>query len=551
MTEVQDMEKKKQLDRASCHSGKANKQGVAYNPNHNTMEQARAKQPHIDQERMGLNSYLQYMADGQAIKHKGGQGGYDSRQHEMQRYKELYGKGLEARNERYKASGHKDRCKTLSKVYRDPKTCPTEIIFQLGNSESETDKEKRTAVMVGAWAATMKIFVEKYGENFIPLDSALHRDETEDHIHFRYTLGARDKFGNFVPNQSGALEAMGFKPDPSQARGRYNNPLIAFTDELRETYYRECERRGITINREVISESRRQRDLLAIKCDGFRKELEQLEAARQAALTDTKQAQEAQTQAEADKKAAEDRSKELEAENEKLKAENNQLRAANKSLNGSIAERNAKITELNNKAAQLNLQIEANQRSLDAAKKGLEQAKADRAAAVEAAKLIEQHQKDIYKKYAKDFSPKVYETLPAQKQKRSISGKVTQEERPECVVVDKKDFERTKEFAKYHVEVNYNKATIEELDKRISENDIVQQQQAQLNDQQTEINRLQQQIKEKDLKIAQQGNTIFYQQQVLQQNGLDWIVQQMQPQELEMQDLEMQPLDEEIKPDYE
>lgn len=96
------MEKKKQLDKASVHSGKANSQGLAYNANHNTMEEARSNQPHIDQERIRLNTYLQYMGDGSTNRFQGGKGGFDARKHELQRFKELYGEGLEARNERYR-----------------------------------------------------------------------------------------------------------------------------------------------------------------------------------------------------------------------------------------------------------------------------------------------------------------------------------------------------------------------------------------------------------------------------------------------------------------
>ena len=226
-------------DKASVHNGRANSKGVAYNPNHNTLEQSRVNQPHIDQERIHLNQYLQYMGDGTAIGHRGGGGGYDSRKHELERYRQLYGTGLEARNQRYRASGHRERVKTMSQVYRDPKTAPMETIFQLGNKRSETDEQTRTQVMVGAWGDVLQYLHQQYGANLIPLDASLHREESTDHIHFRYTLGARDKFGHFVPNQNQALEAMGFNgrnPETGK-KDRYHNPLVAFTDEVRETFY--------------------------------------------------------------------------------------------------------------------------------------------------------------------------------------------------------------------------------------------------------------------------------------------------------------------------
>ena len=132
----------------------------------------------------------------------------------------------------------------------------------------------------------------------------------------------------------------------------------------------------------------------------------------------------------------------------------------------------------------------------------------------------------MFREYSKQKA-KVHEVQPPQKAKKNIRGQIIQEARNECVVVDKADFERISKLAEYHVEVDYNRATIAALDKKIAENEIIQKQQAQLDSQETDINRLQQQIQEKDLKIAQQDNTIFYQQQVLQQNGLGWMVQQM------------------------
>jgi flagellar biosynthesis GTPase FlhF len=274
---------KRKPDKASVHNGRANSKGVAYNANHNTLEASRIHQPHIDQDRIHLNQYLQYMGDGTAIGHRGGGGGYDSRKHELERYRQLYGEGLDSRNRRYIASGHKERVKTMRQVYRDPKTAPMETIFQLGKKGSETDEQTRTQVMVGAWGDVLQHLHQQYGANLIPLDASLHREETTDHIHFRFALGAVDKFGHFMPNQSQALEAMGFQPDSSKPRGRYNNPLVSFTDELRETFYLACERRGIEIDREVTSGSRRQLELLDQKRKGLEKEIAATEQQRQAA----------------------------------------------------------------------------------------------------------------------------------------------------------------------------------------------------------------------------------------------------------------------------
>ena len=276
---------KKKLDKASVHNGRANSKGVAYNANHNTMELSRSHQPHIDPDRIHLNRYIQYLQNGAAIAHKGGEGGYDSRKHEIDQYKRLYGEGLDARNRRYIASGHRERVKSVRQVYRDPKTAPMETIFQLGKKGSETDEVKRTQVMAGAWGDVLQHLHQQYGGNLISLDASLHMDEANPHIHYRFSLGARDKFGHFMPNQSAALEAMGFdgrNPETGK-KDRYHNPLVAFTDEVRETFYQACERRGVQIDREVTSGSRRQLELLDQKRSGLERELAATQEAAQRA----------------------------------------------------------------------------------------------------------------------------------------------------------------------------------------------------------------------------------------------------------------------------
>ena len=283
---------KKKLDKASVHNGRANSKGVAYHANHNTLELSRSHQPHIDPERIHLNRYIQYLEGGAAIAHKGGEGGYDSRKHEVDRYKQLYGEGLDARNRRYIASGHRERVKSVRQVYRDPKTAPMETIFQLGKHGSETDQLTRTQVMTGAWGDVLQHLHQRYGENLIPLTASLHRDEACDHIHFRYALGAVDKFGHFMPNQNQALAAMGFdgrNPETGK-KDRYHNPLVAFTDEVRETFYQACERRGVQIDREVTSGSRRQLELLDQKRDGLERELAATKQQRQTAQEATQRA---------------------------------------------------------------------------------------------------------------------------------------------------------------------------------------------------------------------------------------------------------------------
>ncbi len=282
-SEVEQMARTKTTDKASVKNGRAKRGGEAYNANHNTLESTRLSQAHIDQHRTPLNVYLRFSETGNMETIRGGEGGFNAKEHELDLYEKIYGEGLEARNQRYIKQGHKERCQTMQDLYSNPKTAPMETIFQVGSRQSVIEKDIRTAALKKAWALTIDEFRKHYADNFIAADMALHLDEAEPHIHFRYLLKAEDRYGHFVPNQNQALKAMGFeRPDPEKPESRYNNALMSFTDKLRETFYRNCERQGIQIDREVENHSKRQVAILELKCAKLREEVQaaQREAAQ-------------------------------------------------------------------------------------------------------------------------------------------------------------------------------------------------------------------------------------------------------------------------------
>ena len=147
----------KNATKLTVKNGRKSKDGMAYNANHNTLETTRKQQSHIDQERTAQNIYIQFGRDGAMHFIKGGNGGFDARRHELRRYEQLYGAGLEARNERYKATRHDERCRTIKDLYQDPKTAPMETIFQVGNSKDDMSPEQRTQTLARAWEETAKL----------------------------------------------------------------------------------------------------------------------------------------------------------------------------------------------------------------------------------------------------------------------------------------------------------------------------------------------------------------------------------------------------------
>lgn len=109
---------------------------------------------------------------------------------------------------------------------------------------------------------------QRWGDNLHLLDLSLHLDEDgAPHIHSRMTFSALDKFGFRVANQAQAFEAMGIqRPDATAKEGKYNCPLITFSELIRQEFYDLCEKQGIVIDREVKNPSQKHLSVLEYKC---------------------------------------------------------------------------------------------------------------------------------------------------------------------------------------------------------------------------------------------------------------------------------------------
>lgn len=556
-------EKKTTQTKASLRNGRATKGGAVYNANHNTLESIRRDQPHIDAQKFELNRYFKFTEDGRSFKVKtiqGGQGGFDSRKHEKDVYEKRYKDGLEARNERYRKEGHPERCQTITRLYSNPKTAPLETLFQIGNSQMIEDgtmtPQELSNKLTIAWKETMKQIVAMGQGHVIPLDAALHCEESVPHIHFRAALGATDRYGYFVPNQNAALAAMGFdgrNPETGK-KDRYHNPLVAYTDRIREIFYAECEKLHLVIDREVTSESHRQKELLAFKCEKYREENQALEQQGRELRQQAREAEARAARAEEKTQAAQEalervlgdtdtlkseitalrasqaaleaknkhsveygvklkarldeviqEGKAMVAENGKLQAVNEQLRAENKQLHqendqlqkSAAAARQEvqasmdRVADLENQVAALEMQMEQLRLVKTQAEREAAQAQEDKKAAVKAAQDMHKQQRELYMSYAKGANAaKTYGEVEARAEKKNLRGQVTQEARPACVLVEKDGFERMQKAAGYHYAVDYTQTQIDKLEKAISENEIIQGLRNQVEQQQQEINHL-------------------------------------------------------------
>lgn len=265
--------------KATVRNGRTNKRGQIFNPNHNTRAETRNLEGHIDHNRTSQNVNFKFFANGNIEKCES----FDAKEFEQSQYEILFGDGQEAKNDRYTKDGHPERCKTIKDVYQHPKTCPMETIFQLGNRQTEMSPEARKQIMIASTFELIEQLRQTHGENIRFLDLSIHNDESvgSEHAHVRYVLSATDKFGYTVPNQSKAFQQMCIeRPDISKKEGKYNNPLITFSEMLRSTFYDLCEQKGVTIDREVKNPSQKHKDILEYKCEQLQKSVAELTAER-------------------------------------------------------------------------------------------------------------------------------------------------------------------------------------------------------------------------------------------------------------------------------
>lgn len=249
--------------KATVRNGRATTNGIVYNANHNTRAETRAQERHIDHERTEQNINLQFTAEGRVRRC----GSFDAKAFELSRYEQLYGEGQEAKNARYIADGHPERCKSVADIYASRRTAPLETIIQLGSRDTDIDPQERKEKLMAATVELIDGLQKRWGDNLHLLDLAIHLDEGVPHCHLRMTFSALDKFGQRVPNQAQAFEAMEIqRPDPTAKEGKYNCPLITFSELIRQEFYDLCEKRGIVIDREVKNPSQKHLSVLEYKC---------------------------------------------------------------------------------------------------------------------------------------------------------------------------------------------------------------------------------------------------------------------------------------------
>ena len=314
------MNKMGKRTKATYHSGRTTKAGKVFNANHNTYKKTRDGQSHIKHDRTEEN--ILYRIENNKLKLCKS---YDCIEFEKRRYKELFGESLEAKNQRYIKQRHKERCRDIEDLYRDPKKCPFEMVLQIGKADDEMTFEEKAKLSKRVNIDFIKEMHKRFGANFVPLDMSGHFDEISPHWHYRAVFVYQSKDG-LEPNQTKALETLGIeRPDKTKPIGKHNNSLMTFTAEARELYYEICERYGLEIDREVKNPSQKHKEALEHKCEMLEKEVQEKDLALEQmtaqlhSLTEEKN----EWQREVDKEAERYKVNKIQADKEEVRAIHN------------------------------------------------------------------------------------------------------------------------------------------------------------------------------------------------------------------------------------
>jgi len=175
---------------------------------------------HINWNKSELNEYGHYYMDEDKPNNPDNKLTFE--EVEIRFYEEHFRKALDAKNERYRHEGHKDRCQTMAQYKSNKRTCPEETLYYVGNKDNDVDPEIFKAI----YRDFYDWHDDEFGNHIAILDAALHLDEKTPHIHERKVWISTDKDGNLVVNQNGALRDMGMeRPEHDKPENRYNNQV--------------------------------------------------------------------------------------------------------------------------------------------------------------------------------------------------------------------------------------------------------------------------------------------------------------------------------------
>lgn len=301
--------------RATTHNGRASRKG-AYLAKHNDRQFNLDEASHINQDKTMNNIYWHCMLPEHPE--------MTFEQVEQAFYNHEFKAGLELKNNIYKHHGNDKYIQSMDEYRRNPRSCPEEQIFMLGNKNFYVPVKTLEQI-----CRKQLVWEEQTFPQVKVLDYAVHADEHgAPHIHIRRAWIGHDKAGNQVIGQNKALTEMGIeRPDINRPQSRYNNAKMTYTVRCREHLIELCRGYGIDIDTQPRERSQTGLSLTEYQARREEQRARQMEQTRDAARAERERIRGALTHARARAERAQQRAQEQQAQNDALRASESQIRA--------------------------------------------------------------------------------------------------------------------------------------------------------------------------------------------------------------------------------
>lgn len=333
--------------RATIHNGRSGRNGT-YNPRHNDRNFNVKNAEHIDQERIKLNHYWNYLEDDSLT----------FEQAEKTFYEQHCSEHLNAVNQRYKEQRHPERIKSMNEYRTSRQSCPEETILMLGNKADYIPPHILQRI-----CNEFKTWEESAFPGLHIIDMALHMDEQgAPHIHERKVWLYKDKDGFDAVGQDKTLQRAGIEPPhPEQPRTRYNNRKQTASKMMREQFFEICRKHGLEsmLETEPQEKSRSGLELIDYKANKAEERAQAAELRANVAEQRTEQAEQKRNSALEElerikraKQHARERTKKAQEQAERQQVENSRLRAIEGQIRGNMEQQqriSLQLEEMNKK----------------------------------------------------------------------------------------------------------------------------------------------------------------------------------------------------------
>lgn len=236
------------MTKLTRHNGRTGKDGT-YSPKHNDRKFDLEMADHIDKDRALGNVYWDYVQGyhNPLLDEDKEKTSLSFDEVEAAFYYEQYVDYCDGQHERNKKTGHPERDRTPEDLRLDRRTCPEESILQIGTMEDSVSPEVLAQIAEEFFGE----FDRRFGEHVHILDWSLHLDEATPHIHERHVFDCKNQYGEVMPQQEKALEALGFDlPNPDKKMSKNNNRKISFDATCRVMLFDICKKHGLHLDEE-------------------------------------------------------------------------------------------------------------------------------------------------------------------------------------------------------------------------------------------------------------------------------------------------------------